>query len=88
MAFYYVIATMNLITIVIFFYKIYESIFNYLLIVKSSNSRFFGLISAYFGTIETNGQGILYPYYLVWYKEISSFSDLCKKIADKTRFKT
>ena len=45
-------------------------------------------ILAYFKTVETNSRGMLYFYYLVWLKGMSSFSDLYRRIVDKDTFKT
>lgn len=49
---------------------------------------FFGPVSAYFGTIETNGWRMLHFHCLVCLKRIFSFSNLHKKIIDKDKFKT
>lgn len=61
-------AIINLITVATFFHKIYSRILNYLFRARPSEGDFFGPISAYFRTTETNGQGMLHLYYLVWLK--------------------
>lgn len=58
--------TINLIAMACFFEVICCSIFEYLLTAGSKDGGFLGLISTYFGTVETNGQGMLYLYCLVW----------------------
>ena len=87
-AFHHGTTTMNPTAVATFFYKTCRVIFNYLLRVGSSNSSFFGPVSVYFGTIETNGWGMLYLYCLIWLKKMSSFFDFCRKIANKDGFKT
>ncbi len=88
LVFRYMTATMNFIVVTTFFHETCRGIFNYLLRVRSRDSSFFGHASVYFRTVETNGWSILYLHCLVWLKERSSFSDLCRNIADKDRFKT
>ncbi len=87
-AFCHATATMNPVPVATFFHEICRGIFNHLLRVRSSVGGFFGPVSAYFGPVETNSRGMLHLYCLVLLKEISSFSDLCKKIAGEDQFKT
>ncbi len=88
LAFHHFTATMNLVAVATFFHKICRGIFNHLFRAGSSESGFFGPVSAYFRTVETNGRSMLHLYYLVWLKGMSSFSDLHKKIAGEDQFKT
>ncbi len=60
LAFCYITTIMNPVTVATFFHEIYREIFDYLLRRKSSNGRFFGPVSKYFGTVKTNGQGMLH----------------------------
>ncbi len=78
---------MNSVAVATFLYETCKDIFNYLLRMESSNRGLFGPVSAYFGTVETNGRGMLHLHCLVWLKRMASFSDLCRKIADKDGFK-
>lgn len=79
---------MNLVAVATFFYETCRGIFNHLLRAESSNGGLFGPVPAYFGTVETNGRGMLHLHYLVWLKGMSSFSDLYRKIVDEDGFKT
>lgn len=88
LGFRYATAIINLIVVVVFFHGTCRGVFNSLLRVKSSKSNFFSSVSAYFETVKTNGWGILYFQYLLWLKNVSCFSDLCKKIAGEDRFLT
>ncbi len=87
-AFRHATATMNPVAVATFFHETCRGIFNHLLRAGSSEGGLFGPISAYFGTVEINGRGMLYLHCLVWLKEMSSFSDLRKKIAGEDQFKT
>ncbi len=86
-AFRHTTATMNPVAIATFFHETCRGIFNYLLRAGSSNGGLFGPVSAYFGTVESNGRGMLHLHCLVWLKGLSSFSNLCRKIADEDGFK-
>lgn len=61
-----VTAMMNLIAITQFFETICTGIFRRPLVARSIKGGLLGLVSTYFGTVEINGQGILYLYYLLW----------------------
>ncbi len=78
---------MNPVAVVTFFHKICRGIFDYLLRAGSSDGGLFGPVLTYFGTVETNGRGMLHLHCLVWLKGMSSFSDLRRKIVDKNGFK-
>ena len=86
-AFCYAIATINPIAVATFFYETCRDIFNNLLRARSSEEGLFSPVLAYFGTVETNGRGMLHVHCLVWFKGMSSFLDPCRKIADKNEFK-
>ncbi len=88
LAFRHTTATMNPVVVATFFHETCRGIFNHLLRVGSSEGGLFGPNSVYFGTVETNGRGMLHLHYLIWLKGMSSFSDLCKKIASEDQFKT
>ncbi len=64
-AFCHATATMNPVTVATFSYETYRGIFNYLLRAVSSDGGLFGPVLAYFGTVETNGPGMLYLHCLV-----------------------
>lgn len=55
----------NLLVLAQFFKTIYTGIFKYLLIIRSIKRGLLGIVSIYFGTLETNGQGMLYLHCLV-----------------------
>ncbi len=61
----HVTATMNPVAVATFFHETCRGIFNYLLRAGSSDGGLFGPVLAYFGTVETNGQGILHLHCLV-----------------------
>ncbi len=86
-AFCHAIAIINPVAVATFFHETCRGIFNYLLKAGSSDGDLFGSVLAYFGIVETNGRSMLYLHCLVWLKGISSFSDLCRKIADEDGFK-
>ncbi len=58
-------AIMNLVTIATFFNEIYTAIFDHFVAAGSIEGRLFGLVSTYFGIVETNGRGILHLHCLV-----------------------
>lgn len=62
-----ILAIINLVAVVHFFELMYYSIFEHLLATDSKNGGLLGLISTYFHTVETNGQGILHLHCLVWF---------------------
>lgn len=68
-------ATMNPVTIAMFFDETCKAIFDHLLAAKSRESGLFGPMSTYFGTVETNGRGMLHLHYLVWLKDMTNFSN-------------
>ncbi len=78
---------MNPVTVATFFHETCRGIFDYLLRAGSSDGGLFGPVSTYFGTVETNGRGMLHLHCLVWLKGMSSFSDLRRKIVDEDGFK-
>lgn len=58
-------AIMNPIAVAHFFKTTYCSIFKHLLAAGSKDGSLFGPISIYFGTVKTNGRGILHLHCLV-----------------------
>ncbi len=87
LAFCYATTTINPVAVATFFHETCRGIFDYLLRARSSNGGLFGPVSTYFGTVETNGRGILHLHCLVWLKGMPSFSDLRRKIVDEDGFK-
>ncbi|WP_375449315.1 hypothetical protein [uncultured Nostoc sp.] len=65
-AFARAIATMNPIVVAQFFKTICTGIFDHLLAAGSKDGGLLGPVSTYFGTVETNGCGMLYLHCLVW----------------------
>lgn len=59
-AFRYATATMNPVAVATFFHETCRGIFNQLLKAGSSEGGLFGPVSTYFGTVETNGRGMLH----------------------------
>lgn len=59
-------ATMNSVAIAQSFDVICKEIFEYLLAAGSKTGGIFGPVSTYFGTVETNGRGMLHLHLLVW----------------------
>ena len=64
-AFWRKTATMNPVAVAKFFHIIYDTIFISLFGVGQKKRGFLRPILNYFGTVETNGCGILYLHYLV-----------------------
>lgn len=79
-------AKMNSIAGVKFFHIIYDMVFISLLAASQFEGGLLGLISNDFVTVETNGRGILYLYYLVWLRDISYLVRLCFQIQDNNEF--
>ena len=69
-------ATMNPVAVTRFFEAICRSIFEYLLAAGYKDGGFFGPVSTYFGTVETNGRGMLHLYCLVWLRDAFHISQL------------
>lgn len=87
-AFHHSTITIYLVVVAIFFYETSRDIFNHRLRVESINGGSFGLVSAYFGTVKTNGRGILHLHCLIWLTKMFSLFDLPRIIIDENRFKT
>lgn len=73
-------ATMNPVAIATFFDEICKAIFDHLLAAGSSESGLFGPMSIYFGTVETNGRGMLHLHCLVWLKGMTNLSNFRQKM--------
>lgn len=69
-------ATMNLVAVAHFFEATYCDIFQHLLATGSEDEGLFDPISTYFGTVETNGRGMLDLYCLVWLHGVLHISQL------------
>ena len=63
-------ATMNPVAVAQFFQSICSAIFEHLLQDSPANPGLFGPVSTYFGTVETNGRGMLHLHCLVWLKRL------------------
>ena len=68
-------ATMNPVAIATFFDETCKAIFDHLLAAGSSEGGLFGPVSTYFGTVETNGRGMLHLHCLVWLKGMTNLSN-------------
>ena len=68
-------ATMNPVAVAQFFEATCSAIFENLLHHGSTNSGLLGPVSTYFGTVETNGRGILHLHCLVW---LDGFFSSCR----------
>lgn len=75
LAFKIATAIINPVTIATFFDKICKAIFDYLLTAEFREGGFFGPVSTYFGTIETNGRGMLHLHCLIWLKSMTNLSN-------------
>lgn len=58
-------AIMNFVVIATFFDEISEAIFDHFIAAESNKNRLFEPVLIYFGTIETNGRGMLHFYCLI-----------------------
>ncbi|WP_375449088.1 hypothetical protein [uncultured Nostoc sp.] len=59
-------ATMNPVAVARFFEATCRGIFEHLLAAGSKDGWLLGPVSTYFGTVETNGRGMLHLHCLVW----------------------
>lgn len=75
-------AIMNLVAKATFFDETYKAIFDHLFITGSRKSRLFGPVSTYFGTVETNGRGILHLHCLIWLKGMTNLSNFRQRMRD------
>lgn len=57
---------MNLVAVAQFFEAVCTGIFKHLLVAGSIKDGLLGPVSTYFGTVETNGRGMLHLHCLVW----------------------
>ena len=73
-------ATMNPVAIATFFDETCKAIFDHLLAAGSSEDRLFGPMSTYFGTVETNGRGMLHLHCLVWLKGMTNISNFRQRM--------
>ncbi len=71
---------MNPVAIATFFNKTYTAIFDHLLAAESIEGGLFGLVSTYFGIMETNGRGMLLPHCLIWLTGTTNLSNFRQKI--------
>ena len=69
-------AIMSSVAVACFFEATCCGIFEYLLAAGSKDGGLLGPISTYFGTVETNGRGILHLHYLVWLCDTFHISQL------------
>lgn len=67
---------MNLMVVGQFFETTYISIFKHFLTAGLTKKGLLGLVSIYYGTIETNGQEILYLHYLILLRRTFYFAYL------------
>lgn len=80
------IAIMNLIAVAQFFKTICRDIFEHLLAVSSKNGGLLGPVSTYFGTVETNGRGMLYLHCLVWFCGVFHLSEIRNRLCSNTKY--
>ena len=79
-------ATINPIAVAQFFETICTDIIEHLLAAGSKDSGILGLVSTYFGTIETNGHGILHLYCLIWLCRAFYLSKICNRLCFDTEY--
>lgn len=73
------IATINSIAVACFFKTTCCNIFKHLLAAGFKDEGFLSLVSTYFGTVETNSQGMLHLHCLIWLCSIFYISQLCNQ---------
>lgn len=79
-AFARMIATINYVAIACFFEAICRGIFKHLLAGDSKNGGLLGLVSTYFGKLETNSRRMLHLHYLIWLCGIFHIFQLCNRL--------
>ncbi len=82
------IAIMNFIAMARFFETTCHSIFQHFLAAGSKDGGLFGLISTYFGKVETNSQGMLHLHCLVWFHGSFYITELCKQLQVDSKYTT
>ena len=80
-------ATMNPVAVAKFFHIICEGVLLSLFASGSRDGGLLGPVSTYFGTVETNGRGMLHLHCLVWLKGASHLPTLRAKIQGNEDFR-
>ncbi len=86
-AFWYKTTNINPVAVVKFFHIICNAIFMSLFGASQIERGFLEPISNYFGTVETNGRGILHLHYLVWLKGVSHLATLRTQLQSNNEFR-
>ncbi len=73
-------AIINPVAIVMFFNETCKAIFDHLLAAGSIEGRLFDPMSTYFGTVETNGRGMLHLHCWVWLTRMTNLSHFWQRI--------
>ena len=79
-------ATMNPIVVAQFFETICTGIFEHLLAAGSKDGGLLGPVSTYFGTVETNGRGMLHLHCLVWLRGAFHLSEIRNRLCSDTEY--
>ena len=80
-------ATMNPVAVAQFFEATCSAVFDHLLQDGLAGTGLLGHVSTYFGTVETNGRGMLHLHCLVWLKGFYHLAALRKQLFSEPGFK-
>lgn len=72
--------TMNPVAVAQFFAAICNGIFEHLLAANTTSGGLLGPVSTYFGTVKTNGQGMLHLHCLIWLRGAFHIDVLQKRL--------
>ena len=78
--------TMNPIAVAQFFETICTGIFEHLLAAGSKDGGLLGPVSTYFGTVETNGRGMLHLHCLIWLSGSFHLSEIRNQLCSDTEY--
>ena len=79
-------AAMNPVAMAQFFNTTCQGIFKHLLQAGSGSGGLFGPVSTYFGTVETNGHGMLHFHCLIWLQGTHHIAKLRQKLVEDSEF--
>ena len=79
-------AVMNPVAVVQFFNTTCQGIFKHLLQAESGSGGLFGPVLTYFGTVETNGRGMLHLHCLIWLQRTHYIAKLRQRLVEDPQF--
>ena len=79
---------MNPVAVAQFFAATCRGIFEHLLAAGFEDGGLFGPVSTYFGTVETNGRGMLHLHCLVWLRGVFHISKLRNQLRSDPAYTT